>query len=152
MGDRKSLSWRQLESLPRWTFHRIALVGRLDGWMEVPKQKLEKPCVTSLSSVSLSPIWHAANSTAWFFLESKVICFHRIGGGTFTATEFVEKKCLSHILNKPKLFQLKASFKPWEFICVLVNIGEWQFYSQQETSKREKFRSQIWMNFRKKKR
>ena len=37
-----------------------------------------------------------------------------------------------------------------KFICVPKNIGEWQFYSQQETSKMERFRSQIWMNFHKK--
>ena len=130
MGDRKSLSWRQLESLPRWTFHRIALVGRLDGGTkaEIGKALRHFP----LFCLSLSHLT-CCKQHSLIFLESKVICFHRIGGGTFTATEFVEKKCLSHILNKPKLFQPKASFKPCEFICVLVNIGEWQSYSQQET-------------------
>ena len=126
-------------------------IGRAVGWSdggtkaEIGKALRHFP----LFCLSLSHLI-CCKQHSLIFLESKVICFHRIGGGTFTATEFVEKKCLSHILNKPKLFQPKASFKPCEFICVLVNIGEWQFYSQQETSKREKFRSQIWMNFRKK--
>ena len=109
-------------------------IGRAVGWLdggtkaEIGKALRHFP----LFCLSLSHLT-CCKQHSLIFLESKVICFHRIGGGTFTATEFVEKKCLSHILNKPKLFQPKASFKPCEFICVLVNIGEWQSYSQQET-------------------